>query len=349
VNEPAAILRRKDEHLDLALRQNLARQQSLFDTFRLEPCALPELTLDEVDLSTRFLGFDLRAPLLISSMTGGPRRGAEINARLAEAAAALGIGLAVGSQRVALEGAGSAGIDDTLRRMAPGVLLLANLGGAQLIQPGGVAEARRAVEMIQADGLIVHLNPLQEAVQPAGDTNWNGVLSAIADLVRTLDRPVVVKEVGYGISGDVARRLRDVGVAAIDVAGRGGTAWALIEAERAGSPADAAVGTAFADWGIPTPLAIREVRRACPDAPLIASGGVRDGVDAAKALRLGADLVGQAGGVLQAALTSTEAVVSHFEIMIRQLRIACFCTGARDLATLRNVRLLPDALPLHDL
>ncbi|WP_395671073.1 type 2 isopentenyl-diphosphate Delta-isomerase [Phenylobacterium sp.] len=349
MSEPAAILKRKDEHLDLALRQATVVGANPFDAVRLEPCALPELALSDIDLRTTFLGAPLQAPLLVSSMTGGPRRGEAINARLAEAAEALGIGLAVGSQRVALEGAGSAGIDGALRKRAPRALLLANLGGAQLAQPDGIDLARRAVEMIGADGLIVHLNPLQEAVQPSGDTDWRGVLAAIEKLAATLGRPVVAKEVGFGLSAPVAQRLAEAGVAALDVAGAGGTQWALIEADRAVDPQDHAVGQAFAGWGLTTPEALREVRAACPALPLIGSGGVRNGVDAAKAIGLGADLVGQAGGVLQAALESTEAVIQHFEIVIRQLRIACFCAGARDLDSLRRVRLLPHAIPVHDL
>lgn len=349
MNDATAILRRKDEHLDLALRQAAATKASPFDALRLEPCAIPELSLEEVDLSGGFLGARLKAPLLISSMTGGPRRGAAINAHLAEAAEVLGLAIGVGSQRIALEGAGSAGIDASLRQLAPTALLLANLGGVQLAQPGGIDRARRAVEMIGADGLIVHLNPLQEAVQPAGDTDWRGVLDAITRLSADLGRPVIAKEVGFGLSAAAARRLVEAGVHALDVAGVGGTQWATLEADRARDPLDRAVGQAFAGWGLTTPEALREVRAACPELPLIGSGGVRNGVDVAKAIRLGADLVGQAGGVLQAALESTEAVIAHFETVIRQLRIACFCTGAGDLNALRQVRLLPHAIPVHDL
>lgn len=349
MNKMSAILRRKDEHLDLALRQAGGQTSNPFDYIRLTPCALPEMALDEVDLRTAFLGKNLAAPLLISSMTGGPIRGEVINAHLAEAAEMLGIALGVGSQRVALEGAGSAGIDATLRRRAPGAVLLANLGGVQIAQAGGVDLARRAVDMIEADGLIIHLNPLQEAVQPGGDTDWRGVFAAIERICRSLGRPVVVKEVGFGISAAVAERLLAGGVSAIDVAGSGGTHWGLIEAARATDPQKVAVGQAFAGWGLTTPEALVEVRTACPGALVIGSGGIRNGLDAAKAIRLGADIVGQAGGVLEAALQSTEAVITHFQVLLQQLRTACFCTGARNLAALRQIRLLPDALPLHDI
>jgi isopentenyl-diphosphate delta-isomerase len=222
---------------------------------------------------------------------------------------------------------------------------LANLGAAQLREADGLDLARRAVEALEADALIVHLNPLQEAVQPEGDRDWSGILAQIARAVRTVGVPIVVKEVGSGLSASVACALVDAGVAAIDVAGAGGTSWAAVEGARASDPADRAVAMAFADWGIPTPLSVQAVRKALPAVTLIASGGIRDGVDVAKAIRLGADIAGQAAGVLRAAALSTEAVVAHFEIVIRQLAVACFCTGSADLAALRQARLLPSAHP----
>jgi isopentenyl-diphosphate delta-isomerase len=332
---------RKDQHLDLVLAGvGAGAGPSGFDAVRFEHCALPELDFAAVDLSTHFLGRRLAAPLLISAMTGGPSRAAGINARLAEAAQALGIALAVGSQRIALEGGAAGGLDVGLRRRAPDVPILANFGAAQLVRGYGADEARRAVEMIGADALVVHLNPLQEAVQPEGDRQWVGVSERLGDLVRTAGVPVIVKETGAGISGAVARRLADLGVAGIDVAGSGGTNWALVEGGRAASDADRAVAAAFAGWGVPTARAIRDVRAACPEALVIGSGGVRDGVDVARALRLGADLAGQAAGALPAALVSTEAVVEHFQVVARQLRTVCFCTGSAHLAALRRAPLL---------
>jgi isopentenyl-diphosphate delta-isomerase len=333
------IVRRKDEHIDIALAQGSnPAGEAPFDRIRFEHCALPEMHLDEVRLETTFLGFSLRLPFLISSMTGGPQRGSSINENLATAAEALGIALAVGSQRVALERAGAGGLTRALRRHAPTIPIFANLGAAQFAAGWGVEEARQALDMIGADALIVHLNPLQEAVQSGGDRNWSGVLAAIQRLATDLPAPVIVKEVGFGLSGTVARRLRDAGAAAIDVSGAGGTDWASIEAARASSAAESAVALAFAGWGIPTPRAIADARAACPALPLIGSGGIRNGVDAAKTIRLGADLVGQAGGVLSAALVSSEAVIAHFDVMARQLAIACFCTGSR---TLHDLRLAP--------
>ena len=333
---------RKSDHLDIVLNPQLAgrRADSGFDALAFEHCALPEIALADIDLSAPFLGKVLAAPLLISSMTGGPERAARINANLAEAAEALGLALAVGSQRIALEGRGSGGLDASLRDRAPSIPILANVGAAQLVLGYGEAEARRAVDMIGADALIVHLNPLQEAVQAGGDTDWRGVLAAIEALAKGLSVPLVAKEVGAGISGRLARRLVDAGVAAIDVAGAGGTSWAAVEAERAPDAATRATAMVFADWGISTARAIADVRAACPDAVVIGSGGVRHGLDAAKALRLGADLAGQAAASLKSADESAEAVAGHFRQVIEQLRIACFCTGSADLAALRRAPLL---------
>ncbi len=330
---------RKDQHLDVVLAGGGRHARDAgFDAIRFVHEALPDLDHARIDLGAGFLGRTLRAPLLISSMTGGPARAEAINAHLAEAAQALGIALAVGSQRAALEGAGG-GLNRSLRDRAPDVPILANIGAAQLTRGFGRDAARRIVDMIGADALIVHLNPLQEACQPEGDRDWRGVGLALEALIRELEAPVVVKETGAGLSPGTARRLVDMGVAALDVAGAGGANWGLIEGERADNPADKAHALAFADWGIPTARAIAAVRVACPEAVIIGSGGVRDGVDAARAIRLGADLVGQAAGVLQAATRSTEAVVQHFEGVVRQLRTVCFCTGSADLNALRRAPL----------
>lgn len=331
---------RKDQHLDIVLGgHGRGRARSGLEEVAFVHVALPELHMDEIDLSLDFLGRRIAAPLLVSSMTGGPARAAAINRHLAQACEALGLPLAVGSQRVAIEGGGAGGLGAELRRLAPSVPLLANLGAAQLNTGFGAEEARRAVEMIGADALIIHLNPLQEAVQPEGDRDWRGLLSRIEALARALPVPLAAKEVGAGISGAVARRLWEAGVGIIDVAGSGGTSWAAVEAERARNPRQAAVARAFADWGIPTARAIIEVRGSCPDAVVIGSGGIRDGLDAARAIRLGADLVGQASGLLDAATKSAEAVAEHLGTTIAQLRVACFCTGSRDLAALRAAAL----------
>lgn len=336
--EPAA--GRKDQHLDVVLSGGgRHRTDAGFDAVRFVHEALPDLDHGKIDLGADLLGRRLQAPLLISAMTGGPARAEAINARLAEAAQHLGIALAVGSQRSALESDGAPGLDMGLRQRAPDTPILANIGAAQLTRGFGVDEARRVIDMIGADALIVHLNPLQEACQPEGDRDWWGVGAALGALIRRLDAPVLVKETGAGLSAATARRLVEMGVAGLDVAGAGGSNWGLIEGERALDAADKAHAAAFSDWGNPTAAAIAAVRAACPDTLIIGSGGVRDGVDAARAIRLGADIVGQAAGVLGAATVSTEAVVDHFQIMIRQLRTVCFCTGSSSLAVLRRAPL----------
>ena len=334
-------MNRKDEHLDVILAGRAAHAlDNGFAEVRFVHEALPDLDHGKIDLGVDFLGRRLKAPLLISSMTGGPSRAEAINARLAEAAQQLGIALAVGSQRAALDAEGDTpGLDMALRLKAPDTPILANIGAAQLTRGFGVDEARRVLDMIAADALIVHLNPLQEACQPEGDRDWWGVGAALEALVKALDAPVVVKETGAGLSAATAKRLLAMGVAAVDVAGAGGSNWATVEGERADGEADKAHAAAFADWGIPTARAIAEVRAACPKATIIGSGGIRDGVEAAKALRLGADVVGQAAGVLTAATVSTEAVIEHFQIIIRQMRTVCFCTGSANLTALRRAPL----------
>lgn len=333
---------RKNQHLDVILSGKGGSRTTTtgFERLAFDHQALPELHLDEIDISTRFLGKTMRAPLLVSSMTGGPARAADINRHLAIACAELGIALAVGSQRVAIEGNDAGGLGKELRRLAPNIPLLGNFGAAQLNKGFGLTEAQRAVEMIEADALIIHLNPLQEAVQPEGDRDWRGLLGQIGELARSLKTPIVVKEVGAGISGALARRLIEAGVAAIDVAGAGGTSWAAVEAARIADPVRAAIASGFADWGRPTSEAIADVRAACPTAVVIGSGGIRDGIDCAKAIALGADIVGQAAGALTAAVQSPEAVIAHFTVLIEQLRISCFCTGSANLTALRQARLL---------
>ena len=341
IPEPRTMAERKRGHIEAVLSgRTQARIDAGFEVLRFEHCALPELDLDAINLSTCFLGKHLKLPFLISSMTGGQSGAERINACLAEAAQTLGIALGVGSQRIALAEGGFAGIDRSLRRRAPDIALYGNIGAAQLRRDYNSADLQRALEMIEADALIVHLNPLQEALQEAGDTCWSGLLGKLECLCAELPLPVIVKEVGFGISAPVAVRLASCGVAAVDVAGAGGTSWSAVEGAMSNDPKRAALAELFRDWGIPTATALREVRAALPALPIIGSGGIRNGLDAAKAIRLGADLVGQAGGLLHAAVSGTEAVLSHFAQLEATLRRVCFATGARDLAALKRVRLL---------
>ncbi|MFP5077999.1 type 2 isopentenyl-diphosphate Delta-isomerase [Rhizobium sp. YIM 134829] len=332
---------RKKQHLDIVLAGQAISSSigSGFAAVRFEHAALPEIDMEAIDLSTEFLGRRVAFPFLVSSMTGGAEQAQRINHNIAIACEAQSIPFAIGSQRVAIETSSDWGMSRELRRLAPSVPILGNIGAAQLNTGFGIDHARRAVEMIEGDALIIHLNPLQEAVQPEGDRDWRGLAGKIGALCRALPVPVVVKEVGSSISPSVAAVLMELGVAVIDVAGAGGTSWASVEAQRARTPAEAAIASAFSDWGQPTAFAIAALRRAMPDLFIIGSGGVRNGVDAAKAIRLGADLVGQAASVLSSAITSPEQIAEHFDIMAAQLRVACFCTGSSNLKELREAKL----------
>lgn len=334
------IERRKRDHIDIVL-SGAARHNILggFDSIRFVHNALPELDFDAIDLSASFLGHQLGLPFLASSMTGGPAETAAINYAIAEAAEELRFAMAVGSQRIALSAGQDHGLSRELRRRAPRIPIFANLGAVQFALGMGIDEARRAIDMIEANALILHLNPLQEALQDTGDRDWRGVERAIAGLTKALAAPVIVKEVGAGISIELARRLVDCGVAAIDVAGAGGTSWAAVEGKRAAHATDQALGEVFRDWGLPTVHCLKNISAAYPDLPLIASGGIRHGLDGAKAIRLGASLVGQAGALLPAAAKGAAAVIDHVKIWAKALRIACFVTGSASLAALRRAPL----------
>ena len=338
---------RKAEHIDVVMNGDAAqaRVSTGLDAIQFQHNALPELDLAAIDLSVDFFSRRLSAPIIVSSMTGGPEVSASLNLNIAEACHDLGLGFGVGSQRIALEGISTSGFGPELRKAAPNALILANFGAAQLRDWDGVRMAQRAVDMIEADALIIHLNPLQEAVQSGGDTNWSGLLAKIEQLGRDCPFPIIVKEVGGGISASLARSLVQVGVSAIDVAGLGGTSWAAVEAARAKTPHQRMIADAFRDWGIPTAIAIQEVRAACPDILLIGSGGLRDGIDCAKAIRLGADVTGVAATVLPGAVAGADQIRDKLSILVEQLRISCFCTGSADLAALRNAPLLPTNLP----
>nr|MBC7246093.1 type 2 isopentenyl-diphosphate Delta-isomerase [Chloroflexota bacterium] len=333
--------KRKRDHLRICLEEDVRVYDITtgLERYQLVHCALPELNLDEIDLRTQFLGKTLQAPLLISAMTGGTSIARQINCNLAEAAEALGIAMSVGSQRAAIEKPRLASTYQ-VRKVAPHILLFANLGAVQLNYGYGLDECRRAVDMIQADALMLHLNPLQEALQPEGNTNFARLLDKIALICRDLGVPVVVKEVGHGISEAVARQLAAAGVAAIDVAGAGGTAWSQVEQHRAQTDLQFRVAAAFARWGIPTAEAIRQVRCALPNLPLIASGGIWNGLDIAVALALGADLVGMARRLLEPACISAQTVQDELQVLITSLRVAMFAAGLRDIPALKTAPLM---------
>ena len=328
---------RKADHIRINLEEDVSfpHLTTGFEYFRFVHQALPELDLDAIDTSLTLFGKELRAPLLISSMTGGTDEAEHINLRLAEAAQVAGIAMGLGSQRVALESPDRAR-SFQVRRVAPDILLFANLGAAQLNQGYTADDCLRAVEMVEADALILHLNPLQEAVQAGGDVHWAGLAAKIEAVCRALPVPVVAKEVGWGISPQTAQLLADAGVAAIDVAGSGGTSWSQVEYHRTEDPLLRRLARTFADWGIPTAESLLLVSELLPEMRLFASGGLRTGIDVAKSIALGADLAGLASPFLKAAARSTEAVLSEIEAISTELRVAMFVSGAGTLISLRE-------------
>ncbi len=332
--------KRKKEHLKLSLKSKAATgsRETGFDRYVFLHNALPDVDIDEIDLSTTFLGKSLKAPILISSMTGGFNLARKVNRNLARAAQKLGLAMGVGSQRVALENKKVANTFK-VRDLAPDILLLGNLGAIQLNYGYGIKQCRQAVQMIGADGLILHLNVLQEAVQPEGNRNFKGLTDKIAEVCNQLEVPVIAKEVGNGISGYVALRLERAGVRAIDVAGRGGTSWYAVEAERA-ARGKQPVGQTFADWGIPTEEALVKVREVTPDLEIVASGGIRNGLDIAKAIALGANVAAIGQPLLEPALESADKVVKYLTKITSEIKIAMLCVGITQLALLNKVPLV---------
>ncbi len=328
---------RKADHLRVNIEEDVAAKgvTSGFESWRFIHRALPEIDLDDVDCTTSFLDRTLRAPLLISCMTGGTPEAQRINRRLARVAQRCGAAMGVGSGRVLLERPELLSTFDVRDEM-PDVPLLANIGAVQLNRGYGATECMRLVQSLRADALVLHLNAVQEAVQVEGDTCFAGLLERIARLCSELGTPVIVKEVGWGIAPKIVTKLLRAGVAAVDLAGAGGTSWSEVESKRLQEPRRSRVARAFADWGIPTAECIVEARRAEPSAYLIASGGVHDGIDVAKAIALGADLVGIAGAFLRCAAESEERAEELAWELATTLRIAMFATGTRTLKELRG-------------
>ena len=328
---------RKADHLRICLEDDVQFRALTngLDKYRFEHTCLPEIDLSEVDISTQFLGKTLNTPLLISSMTGGTQQAKTINCRLAVAAQKHGLAMGVGSQRIAVENPDTAHTF-AVRSLAPNAMLFANLGAVQLNYTYGLSQCLRVVDILQADALILHLNPLQECIQPNGDTKFKGLLDKIAQLCKQIDVPVIAKEVGNGISTTMAAKLIDAGVDAIDVAGAGGTSWAKVESQRAENNLQRRLGRTFADWGISTADCIVQIRDRNRDLPLIASGGLRDGMEVAKAIALGADLAGLAFPFLQAASQSESAVDESIELLIAEIKTVLFCTGNANLEQLKR-------------
>jgi isopentenyl-diphosphate delta-isomerase len=334
--------KRKADHIRINLEQDVQfkRLSSGLEQYFFMHQALPELDLATIDTSVRVFDKHLDSPLLISSMTGGTAEARTINRTLAAAAQEAGIAMGLGSMRAAIEDE-SLATTYQVRDVAPDILLFANLGAVQLNYRYGLAQCERAVELCEADALILHFNALQEAVQPEGDGNFAHLLDKVELICRQLPVPVIAKEVGWGFSREAARMLAEAGVAAIDVAGAGGTSWSQVEMHRAPTARHARVAGAFIDWGIPTAVSIRYCREVAPDLPVFASGGIRNGIEVAKSIALGATLVGLAGDFLRAAdRDGVEGVLELAGAIGDELRVAMFCSGAGDLAALSRT-------PLH--
>jgi isopentenyl-diphosphate delta-isomerase len=340
VTEQPSTESRKVDHVKINLEENVQfpRLTTGLEKYRFQHRAIPEIDLSTIDTRVELFGKTLAAPILISSMTGGAELAYKINRHLAQSAQKYQIAMGVGSQRAALEDEKLA-YTFQVRDFAPDILLFANVGAIQLNYGYTVDQMRRAVEMIDADALILHFNVLQEAVQPEGDTNFAGLLSKVKDVCENIGVPVIAKEVGWGFSRSDIFDLLKAGISAIDVAGSGGTSWSEVEYHRAPSAFHARVARAFADWGIPTAEAIQNAYDIAPHIPIIASGGLRDGIDIAKSIALGANIGGIAGPFLKPANESQEAVEEFILELSTQLRVAMLCSGARNLKQLREVPL----------
>ena len=338
----AMIKQRKKDGIEIPLRNNVqARATSTaLEHVRLIHNALPEIDYEEINTSTEFLGHKFAAPIVIDSMTGGTDEAIAINGRLGEVAEKYGFGMGLGSQRAGLKSEELAATYSIARKNAPNAFLIANIGGAQLAKGLSTEEARTIVKMIRANALVIHLNPLQELIQPEGEPRYKGVLDKISDLAKTIDVPVIVKEVGAGISREVAVKLEIAGVSAINVAGSGGTSWAAVEKLRADVSKDrikSRLGEMFWDWGIPTASSLLEVRKAVR-LPLIASGGLRNGLEAAKCIVLGASMAAMAFPFLRAAAESRESAFAFADTLLSELKSTMFLVGARNISSLSRSR-----------
>jgi isopentenyl-diphosphate Delta-isomerase len=333
--------KRKSDHLRICLNEEVQFKTLTtgFADYFFQHQALPEIDLSAIDLSVQLFHKTLAAPIIISSMVGGIGPAADINRNLARSAQQLGLALGIGSERFLIE---SPAVQNyfQVREVAPDILLFANLGAIQLNYSFGVKECLHAIQAIDADALILHLNPLQEALQPGGNTNFRGIAAKIHQVCVELPVPVIVKEVGCGISAEVAAQLVQAGVAGIDIAGAGGTCWSEIERMRITDDLGAKVAGAFAGWGIPTAESLIAVRQVAPRLPVIASGGIRSGLDIAKAIALGADAAGLGWPLLKLAAESTEEVAKYLQESISVLKIAMFCIGAPNIAQLKFSPLL---------
>jgi isopentenyl-diphosphate delta-isomerase len=328
--------KRKAEHIKICLEQKAQARKATagFEDIQLVHRALPEVDRQKISLSASFLGKKFSAPLIVGAMTGGTEEATKINASIAEAVEKLGLGMGVGSQRAAIEDQKLEKTYKIARKKAPTAFLIANIGGIQLVHGYGLKEVKKAVEMIDADAVAVHLNAVQEALQPEGQTNFKGVLVKISEIAGELDKPLIVKETGCGISAEDAKALEAAGVKAIDIGGVGGTSFAAVEYYRSTSPNN--MGEAFWDWGIPTAVSLIETTQTVK-IPVIASGGIRSGLDIAKSLALNANLASISQPVLEAAVKGAKKTQELLSCLIDQLRNVMFLVGAENLESLAKV------------
>ena len=330
---------RKAEHIRICLNEKAQARKATagFEDVQFIHRALPEVDKKKIELSTTLLGHKFSAPLIVGAMTGGTAEATRINAAIAEAVETLQLGMGVGSQRAALENQKLAKTFAVARKKAPTAFLIANIGGIQLVNGCGVKEVKQAVEMIDADALAVHLNVLHEAVQPEGQTNFKGVLEKIGEVAGELDKPVIVKETGAGIAAEDAKKLEKAGVKAIDVGGAGGTSFAAVEYYRSEvNSLKHLLGDVFWDWGIPTVVSLMETTQTVK-LPVIASGGVRNGTDVAKALALNACLASISQPALQAAVKGAKDTENMLSFLIEELRNVMFLVGVEKVQNLAKV------------
>jgi isopentenyl-diphosphate delta-isomerase len=336
-----SIEERKADHIEICLKEDVQAQRATtgFEDVYLVHKALPEIERKKIDISTTAFGYKFSAPLFVGAMTGGTAEATKINAAIAEAVEELNLGMGVGSQRVAIDNPKVERSFSIVREKAPTAFIVANIGGPQLVSNYGVKEAEKAVEMVKANALAIHLNPLQEAVQPEGDTNYSNLLQRICRVAQEVDVPVIVKETGAGIAAEDAVMLETAGVAGIDIAGVGGTSWAAVEYYRAKARQDGSsqrLGETFWDWGIPTAVSLVEAAKSV-NLPVIASGGIRNGIDAAKALALGASLASATYPFLEPAKKSSEDVKKALKYLVEEVRNAMFLVGANSIQKLKKV------------
>lgn len=335
------LIERKLDHMNICLEKDVnSRKSTLFECVHLIHNALPELNLDSIDTSTLFLNHKFSAPLIIDAMVGGSPESLKINENLALAAEEFGIGMVVGSQRAGICSPSLAETYSIVRKRAPNIFLASNIGAVQLLRGFGKEEAKKCIEMIDANAFVIHLNPLQEAIQVGGEPYYEGIMNKIRELITQIDIPVIVKEVGFGISKEVATKLELAGASAINVSGSGGTSWSAVEHYRALALNDrekSELGQIFWDWGIPTAVSLIETRKAVR-IPIIASGGIRTGLEIAKSLVLGANLTGMALPLLKHAAISKESLLSFLRKIILELKTVMFAIGCNNIKSMREVR-----------